>query len=112
MPYSAIEEAQPHNVMDYLLKDVMDYIGRKRGSVLRTLLIISCMCAVSLPLHAASSAAQAYQSASAASVELLRDLDKKKDRVSWMAVIHKYQNVGKQYPRSNYTQVLVQGGQI
>ncbi|OQC24990.1 MAG: N-acetylmuramoyl-L-alanine amidase AmiC precursor [Deltaproteobacteria bacterium ADurb.Bin072] len=88
--------------MDYLLKDVMDYIGRKRGSVLRTLLIISCMCAVSLPLHAASSAAQAYQSASAASVELLRDLDKKKDRVSWMAVIHKYQNVGKQYPRSNY----------
>ena len=88
--------------MDYLLKDVMDYIGRNRGSVLRTLLIITSMCAISWPLHAASSAAESYQSANAASLELYRDADKKKDRVSWMAVIHKYQNVGKNYPRSNY----------
>ncbi|HPR55496.1 MAG TPA: N-acetylmuramoyl-L-alanine amidase [Deltaproteobacteria bacterium] len=88
--------------MDYLLRDVMDYITQNRGSRLRAILFIICMCAVSLPLHAAPSAAESYQSANAASIELYRDVDKKKDRVSWMAVIHKYQNVGKNYPRTSY----------
>lgn len=88
--------------MDYSLRDVMDYIERKRGTVLIALLLIACVCAVSSPLQAAPSAAEAYQSANAASVELYRDADMKKSRVSWMAVIHKFQNVGKNYPRSSY----------
>lgn len=88
--------------MDYLLRDVMDYIGRKRGSVLCALLLITCMVAMPEQLPAASSAAEAYQSANAASIDLYRDADRKKDRVSWMAVIHKYQNVAKKYSRSNY----------
>jgi N-acetylmuramoyl-L-alanine amidase len=88
--------------MDYLLRDVMDYIVQKRGAVLLALLFMSCMWAFPAPLHAGASSAEAFQSANAASVELYRDVDKKSDRVSWMAVIHKFQNIGKKYPRSSY----------
>ena len=88
--------------MDYLLKDVMDYITRSRGFLTRTLPLLVFIFALSGQLYAASSAAEAFQSANTASVDLFRDADKKKDRVSWMAVIHKYQTVVKNYPHSPY----------
>jgi N-acetylmuramoyl-L-alanine amidase len=49
----------------------------------------------------ATSAAEAFRSENSAAVDLNRDTDKITDRVSWMAVIHKYQNVAKKYPRSS-----------
>jgi len=87
--------------MDYLLKDVMDYIREKLVLAACVLCIAMLAPAVSAPLHAATSALEAFQSANSAAIDLNRDTDKKRDRVSWMAVIHKYQNVAKNYPRSN-----------
>ncbi len=88
--------------MDYLLRDVMDYIIRKRGSALCALLLLVFLFALADELHAANSAAAAYQSANAAYVDLTRDKDKARDRVSWMAVIHKYQSVAKKHPKSRF----------
>jgi N-acetylmuramoyl-L-alanine amidase len=88
--------------MDYLLKDVMDYIMQKRGLAAFPLLLIVIVLALPGSLPAATSAAEAFQSANSVAIDLHRDTDKKKDRVSWMAVIHKYQNVAKNYPHSSF----------
>jgi N-acetylmuramoyl-L-alanine amidase len=88
--------------MDYLFRDVMDYIKKIQGALTAILLLFSITCAFSAPVQASSSAAEAFQSANAASVDLFRDLDKKKDRVSWMAVIQKYLVVSKNYPQTRF----------
>lgn len=80
----------------------MDYINQIRGFAPRFLILAAIIFAFSGSLHAATSVAEAFQSANAAAIELHRDVDKKKDRVSWMAVIHKYQNVVKNYPHSSF----------
>jgi len=86
--------------MDYLTRDVMDYIIKLRWVTTITLLFL--VLAVSSPVQGASSAAEAFQSANLAAVELFRDADRKKDRVSWMAVIHKYLSVSKDFPQSKF----------
>jgi N-acetylmuramoyl-L-alanine amidase len=88
--------------MDYLFANVMDYTSRKLGRGLQVLVLSLVLCAAAVPAHAAPSAAEAFQSANSAALELYRDAEKKKDRVSWMAVIHKFQNVAKNHPGSNY----------
>ncbi len=79
----------------------MDYINQKLMVAACSLLLIVLCTAISSPLSAATSALEAFQSANSAAIDLNRDTDKKRDRVSWMAVIHKYQNVAKNYPRSS-----------
>ncbi len=88
--------------MDYLIRDVMDYIKKLHGVVAATLLLLALVLFLSAPVQASSSAAEAFQSANLASVDLHRDADKKKDRVSWMAVIHKYLSVSKEFPRTGF----------
>jgi len=83
-------------------RDVMDHTVRQWVLKRCTLTILAFLIALAMPLHASQSAAEAFQSANAAAVDLYRDADKKKDRVSWMAVIHKFQNVAKNHPKSNY----------
>ncbi|HOJ13157.1 MAG TPA: N-acetylmuramoyl-L-alanine amidase [Deltaproteobacteria bacterium] len=87
--------------MDDTFGSVMDYTARRLLCCLEVLLLIVL---VGLPpqAFASTSAAEAYQSANSAAVELYRDASKRKDRVSWMAVIHKFQNVAKRHPDSGY----------
>ncbi|MCK7510044.1 MAG: hypothetical protein MZV70_42420 [Desulfobacterales bacterium] len=81
----------------------MDYIVQKRGAVLLALLFMSCMWAFPEPLHAGSQCRRGLSERQCRiRGTLIRDADKKRDRVSWMAVIHKFQNVAKELPRSSY----------
>jgi N-acetylmuramoyl-L-alanine amidase len=80
----------------------MDYIKKIQGAVTATLILIITSLALSAPVQASTSAAEAFQSANTAAVELFRDIDKKKDRVSWMAVIQKYITVSKNYPQTKF----------
>jgi N-acetylmuramoyl-L-alanine amidase len=87
--------------MDYLIRDVMDYIKKTQGSVATILVFLALSLALSAPVLASTNAAEAFRSANLATIELYRDIDKKKDRVSWMAVIHKYLAVSKEFSQTN-----------
>jgi N-acetylmuramoyl-L-alanine amidase len=88
--------------MDYLIRDVMDYIEKLQGVVASIFLLVALVLILSAPVEASSSAVEAFQSANLASVDLYRDVDKKKDRVSWMVAIHKYLSVSNEFPRTGF----------
>ena len=79
----------------------MDYIRKLQGAVTTTLLLVIISWALAVPAHASTNATEAFRSANMAAVDLFRDMDKKKDRISWLAVIQKYLAVSRDYPPSS-----------
>jgi N-acetylmuramoyl-L-alanine amidase len=79
----------------------MDYIRRLQGAAATTLLLVIISWAFAVPAPASNSAVEAFRSANMAAVDLFRDMDKKKDRISWLAVIQKYLTVSRDFPRSS-----------
>ncbi len=79
----------------------MDYIRKLQGAAATTLLLVILSWASAAPSSASNNATEALRSANMAAVDLFRDMDKKSDRISWLAVIQKYLVVSRDYPESN-----------
>jgi len=79
----------------------MDYIRKLQGAAATTLLLVIVSWALAVSAQASTNPTEALRSANMAEVDLLRDVDKKKDRISWLAVIQKYLAVSRDHPQSN-----------
>lgn len=81
----------------------MDYIrGKFIYAILAGVIIALAAGMYSPPVYASDSAAEAYQDANRAYVELCRSVSDRKSRTNWIRVIHNYSGVYKQYPQSGF----------
>jgi N-acetylmuramoyl-L-alanine amidase len=80
----------------------MDYIKRKIILAAGVLIVIALVFGAHTPVRASAGAAEHYQSANRAYVDLCRSASKRKARNTWLKVIHQYVEVYKQYPTSRF----------
>jgi len=80
----------------------MDYIKRKIILAAGVLIVFALVFGAHSPVLASDSAAEHYQSANKAYVDLCRSASKRKARNSWLKVIHLYTEIYKKYPTSRF----------
>ncbi|MBN2298318.1 MAG: N-acetylmuramoyl-L-alanine amidase [Deltaproteobacteria bacterium] len=80
----------------------MDYIKRKLILATGVLVVLALVLTCYRSASASEDAAQAYQSANKAYVELCRDASARKTRTSWLQLISEFSVVYKDFPKSRY----------
>jgi N-acetylmuramoyl-L-alanine amidase len=80
----------------------MDYIKRKLNLATGVLVVLTLVFVSQMSARASSGAAEVYQDANKAYVELSRSASKRKSRNNWLSVIHKYSDIYKSYPVSGF----------
>ena len=80
----------------------MDYIRRKIIFAAGVLIVFALVLGAHTPVRASDGAAEQYQNANRAYVDLCRTSSMRKVRNNWIKVIHLYADIYKQYPTSRF----------